>query len=125
MILKTVALKTLLLVTLLNLSFGGTGFAQTATLSHEANRIKLKIIRLDTGKTIKVRLKDKSKVKGKITEINDDHFIIAGKGVRYDEVEKVRKPESALWIVGGIGAIAGLVAFIAYCVPRECDRSSR
>lgn len=80
---------------LLNLAFSSSVFAQDTEV-RAAEKVKIKIARLGTGgRTISVKLKDKTKIKGYITEIKDDYFVLvnrknaASTQINYNQVKSI------------------------------------
>ncbi len=100
---------------IINLAFSSFAFAQTQDRATE--KIKIKVAKLGTGgKTIEVKFKDKTKIKGYITEIKDDHFVLVSKSnsastnISYDKVKNVQ-PILATYRKILLGVAAGAFAF--------------
>ena len=78
---------------------GGGPEEQAAADAKAAAKVKKKVSGIGTGmsKVVEVRLRDKTKRKGYIREIADEHFVIVDRktgattDVSYAEVEKVRR----------------------------------
>lgn len=113
-------LLTILVAAIVNLSFGGFAYSQTTNTTEKTAKIKSRVTKIGSGtKTVTVKLNDGSKVKGKIIDINDDHFVINAKQIRYDEVKSVSKPTPAWLPVVAVGSLVGIVALVA-CAAKEC-----
>jgi len=113
-------LLTILIAALINLSFVGFARSQTTNISRNAAKIKSRVAKIGVDtKTVTVKLNDGSKVKGKITEINDESFLINAKPIRYDDVKSVSTPANAWLAVVGVASLVGIIAFLA-CAAKEC-----
>lgn len=69
-----------LLVLVINLAFGATAFANTKE-DKDANfteKVKTNITKLGTGKDarVEIKLRDKTKLKGYVSEINENDFVV-------------------------------------------------
>ena len=98
--------------------------SQTETDARQTEKVKARILKLGTGKKVRleVRLKDNTMLKGYVSEITEDHFNVADAKtgavttVPYAQVQqlKVNKYPHQLAIglafVGGIIAIALILA---------------
>lgn len=100
----------------INLALGGFVFAQNAE-PEAAEKIKIKVAKIGVGgKLTEVKFKDKTKVKGYITEIREDSFVLvsrkngASTNISYDKVKDVQTILATPRKVGLIVA-AGLLAF--------------
>jgi len=108
---------TLMLIGLIiNLAFGSFAFAQDKKII-AAGKIKIKVAKLGTtGKLNKVEFKDKTKIKGYITEIKDDYFVLVSKkngtstNISYDQVKNIGRTFTTSQKVG-LTVAAGLLAF--------------
>lgn len=120
----------LLIGLLVNLAFSGSVFAQDKEV-RIAEKTKIKIAKLGVGgRTIEVKFKDKTKIKGYITEIKDDHFVLvnrkngASTNISYDQVKSL---ELGLTIFQKVGLVTGLTVLAfgiitAICVANgSCD----
>ena len=73
-----------LVVLVINLSFGGSAYAVTSKETKEtkaaklAEKVKVGITKLGTGKDarVKVKLKDGTKLKGYLSQINETSFVV-------------------------------------------------
>lgn len=81
---------------MLNLAFSNFVFAQDSE-TRAAQKIKIRVARIGTGgKVIEVKFKDKTKIKGYITEIKEDSFVLVSKkngastDISYDKVKNVQ-----------------------------------
>ena len=84
----------LLIGLIINLVFSGFAFGQDKEIK-ATEKIKIKIAKVGVGsKSIEVKLKDRTKVKGNITEIKDDYFVLVSKKnsasttISYDQVKR-------------------------------------
>lgn len=100
----------------INSAFSGFAVAQNAETG-AAEKIKIKVAKLGTvGKLNKVEFKDKSTIKGYITEIKDDYFVLVNKkngtstNISYAQVQNVGRTFTAAQKIG-LSAAAGLLAF--------------
>lgn len=109
---------------LLNLAFSSFVFAQDTEV-RAAEKVKIKIARLGTGgRTISVKLKDKTKIKGYITEIKDDYFVLvnrknaASTQINYNQVKSIGLGLSNFQkVVLGAGlGLAAVFTITAICV---------
>ena len=101
---------------ILNLAFSSFVFAQDSE-TRATQKIKIKVAKIGTGgKTIKVEFKDKTKIKGYITEIKEDSFVLVSKNngastnISYDKIKNVQ-PTLATYRKILLGAAAGAFAF--------------
>lgn len=73
-------LTLILAILVINLSLGATVFADTKEdkAAKFADKVKANIIKLGTGKDAKVqvKLKDGTKLKGYVSQISDDKFVV-------------------------------------------------
>ncbi len=81
----------------INLTFGSFVFAQD-TDARAAEKIKIQIAKFGTkGRLTEVKRKDKTKIKGYITEIKENEFVLVSKKngasttVSYTEVKDIRR----------------------------------
>ena len=112
-------LVTLLVIVFINLSFGGLAYSQTTDVSQNAAKIRSRITKIGKTRTVIVKLNDGSKIKGKITDLNDDNFLINAKQIRFDEVKRVSQPTPAWMPIVAVGSIVGIVALVV-CAAKEC-----
>lgn len=90
---------------------------QTSSNTRAVEGVKAKIVQIGTGPTarIEVRLTDGRKVKGYISEIEEDHFVIvdektcAATQIAYQQVQKVKRQKLSN-NARNIGKIAALIA---------------
>lgn len=101
---------------IINLAFSSFAFAQDAE-ARVAEKNKVKVARLGVGgKLIEVKLNDKTKIKGYITEIKEDSFVLVSKkngastDISYDKVKNVQ-PILETYRKILLGVAAGAVAF--------------
>lgn len=64
--------------------------ARQSTSTPPPNPVELKkrLVEIPTGSIVQVKLKDKTKIKGKLGEVTDEHFVV--QAVRDDKVENVQ-----------------------------------
>ncbi len=129
----------LLVSMLINLSFTQTAFAQENDDSKRAKqeekvqkrieKVKEGIREIGTGEDAKVNvvLLDKSKIKGHVTQIDDDSFAVKDKKgnesvLQYVEVKKLNGNNIPAGVWVAIGAAAGLAVFgiaILYAISKN------
>ena len=126
MLRKIIAATSIIL--LFNLAFASSIFCQNKKVS-DAEKYKSRIAKRGTsGKPIIVKLKDKTKLKGVINEINNDYFVLVNKksgastNIYYDQIKDIdkafSKTEQTIAIIGaGFGFTVIIVCFIA----RKCE----
>lgn len=116
-----------LIALMINLTFGSFVFAQE-TETRAAEKIKVKVAKLGVGgKLIEVKLADKTKVKGYITEIKDSSFVLVSKknaastNISYDKVKSVQRTFStAVYVFAGVVGVLSVVALVA-CGAGYCE----
>ena len=101
---------------ILNLAFSSFVFAQDSE-TRATQKIKIRVAEIGTGgKVIEVKFKDKTKIKGYITEIKEDGFVLVSKkngastDISYDKVKNIQ-PILATSRKVGLAVAAGLLAF--------------
>jgi len=101
---------------ILNLAFSSFVFAQDSE-TRATQKIKIRVAEIGTGgKVIEVKFKDKTKIKGYITEIKEDSFVLVSKkngastDISYDKVKNIQ-PILATSRKVGLAVAAGLLAF--------------
>lgn len=120
--------STLMLIGLIiNLAFSSFVFAQDAE-TKTAEKNKVKVAKLGTGgRLIEVKLKDDTKIKGYITEIKDDSFVLVGKknaastNISYAQVRKIQVVVPPALIIAGIAGIGLFAAIIYACGSGRCE----
>jgi hypothetical protein len=96
---------------------------QSGTEQAQAEKVKLKVTRIGTGKRtrVEIRLKDDRKLKGYIGAITEEHFMLVDSKhgtvtpITYGEVEQI-KDTSRTWLVPvvlGAATIGGLLLAVA------------
>lgn len=112
-----------LCVAFLNLCFSTPAFAQ-ARLDEDANltaKVKSSIQKLGTGKhaRVQVKLKNGTKLKGNVSQINDDSFLVTNEAtgnqteVLYSQTKQVKRSNRyGIWTVIGVGTLAAMIAII-------------
>ncbi len=109
--------STLMLIGLIiNLTFCNFVFAQD-TEARAAEKIKINVAKLGVGgKLTEVKFKDKTKIKGYITEIKEDSFVLVSKkngastDISYDKVKNIQ-PILETYRKILLGVAAGAFAF--------------
>ncbi len=101
---------------ILNLAFSSFAFAQDSE-TRATQKIKIRVAEIGTrGKVVEVKFKDKTKIKGYITEIKEDSFVLVSKkngastDISYDKVKNIQ-PILATSRKVGLTVAAGLLAF--------------
>ena len=90
-------LISLLLSTALVLLLCTTSFGVTPQQEKEAADVKARIARLGTAVLVEIRLRDKTKLKGYVYQIAEDHFVIshlttdATTNVAYADVQQLKQ----------------------------------
>lgn len=117
----------LLIGLIINLTFGSFVFAQDKE-TRATQKIKIKVAKLGTGdKVIEVKFKDKTKIKGYITEIKENNFVLVSKkdgastDIPYDKVEKLQVTVSNALAIAGIVAGGLSILLIAICATGRCE----
>jgi hypothetical protein len=125
------ALSLLLAILVLNISFGGNAFGQTKAEKKTA-KMKAEIQQLGTGKGARVKLKlgDGTIVKGYVSEIKENTFVVTKDGstgnveIEYADASKapVHVPKG-LKIVGyvALGFLVLVVITVVACRTSGCD----
>ncbi len=103
---------------------------QSATYDAQAAKARAKVESLGNNARVEVRLRDKTKVKGNVSAISADSFIVSDSKtgttttVAYNEVDEVKKPGGGLstrgWIIIGAAAAGAVVTWIVV-KPAFCD----
>jgi len=108
---------------IINLTFGGFVFAQD-TQARATEKAKISVAKFGTGgKLTEVKLNDGTKIKGYITEIKDDRFVLVSKkngasvNVPYNEVKNVRRTFTTFQRVV---VITGVTLAVIVLIPVIC-----
>ena len=118
----------ILTILIINISLSATTFADTREekVAKSAEKVKLNVAKLGTGKEAKVevKLKDGTKLKGYISQVNDRNFVVAdektGKTteVPYSRAKQVKGNNLStgvkIVIVVAVIAIIGVVGSILF-----------
>ena len=120
--------STLMLIGLIiNLAFSSFVLAQDAeTKAAEKNKVRVAKLGIG-GRLIEVKLKDDTKIKGYITEIKEDSFVLVGKknavstNISYNQVKKIQKIVPTTLVVAGIVAIGLVAVFVVVCGTGRCE----
>lgn len=108
---------------LFNLTCYSTAMANPEKEAKFAAKVKAEIAKLGTGTDarIKVKLRDKTKLKGYVSETNEDHFVVVNEKlgiatpVAYSKVKQVKGKnnltEEEILIGIGIAVIIGVLIF--------------
>ncbi len=101
---------------ILNLAFSSFAFAQDSE-TRATQKIKIRVAEIGTrGKVVEVKFKDKTKIKGYITEIKENNFVLVSKknsastDISYDKIKNIQ-PILATSRKVGLAVAAGLLAF--------------
>ncbi len=112
---------------IINLAFGSFVFAQDAE-TKAAEKIKVKVARLGVGgKLIEVKLKDKTKIKGYITEIKNDYFVSVSKkngastNISYNQVKSVESILLKALLIPALVVTVLTVSLFVYCATGRCE----
>lgn len=121
----------ILLVLMLQLVIGGQPvYSQSDNPDPLADKARVDVSSLGTGKQVEVKLRDKSKLKGHIIETAQDSFTLADsksattRTVAYADVAQVKKVGSgSSWKTWGIlaGIAAGAIVTWIIVKPALCD----
>lgn len=117
-----------------NLSLGSSAFAETKDekAAKLAQKVKANIIKLGTGPDarIEVKLKDGTKVKGYVSEINESSIVIVDENksvpteVQYSQLKKIKGKNLStgdkVWIAAGIISVVFIVWFSLAFRAKSC-----
>jgi hypothetical protein len=111
---------------LLNLTFYSTAIANTEKDAKFAEKVKTNIVKLGIGQNarIKVKLKDGTKLKGYVSQINENSFVVTNETngmtteVPYPQAKQVKgnNMSTGVKIAIGIGILIGIVVVLALIV---------
>lgn len=108
---------------IINLSFGSFAFAQN-TQTRATEKAKISVAKFGTGgRLTEVKLNDNTKIKGYITEIKDDRFVLVSKkngatvNIPYNEVKSVRRTFTTFQRVA---VITGVTLGVIVLIPVIC-----
>ncbi|MGI8555100.1 MAG: hypothetical protein ACR2LT_01935 [Pyrinomonadaceae bacterium] len=119
-----------LTILVINLSLGATAFADTKEdkAAKFAEKVKMNITKLGTGKNakIEVKLKNGTKLKGYIGQINENNFVIVDEKtgvateVPYPNAKKVKgnNLSNGAKIAIAVGILAAIVLFTIYAASK-------
>ncbi len=121
-------------ILVVNLALGTTAFAETKEEKEAkfAEKVKVNIIKLGTGKDarVQVKLKDGTKLKGFISKINEDSFTVSNETtgteteVPYPNAKQVKgnnlSTGDKIWIAVGVTAVALIIALSIIFQPKSC-----
>jgi len=112
------------------LSFTFTTNAQSTAADVEKVRSKVQTLAVNRDKKVEVKLKDTTKVKGYITSVAQDSFVVGNSAsgsaetITYTDVVDVKKSGGGLstksWLIIG-GVAAGVVTTWIIVKPAVCD----
>src|SRR5262245_17022043 len=131
MYIKTTAL--VLVALLLNITSPPRAFAGTSPEKEArfAEKVKTEIAKLGTGRDarVEVKLRDKTKLKGHISEVGDESFAVvdvktgAATTVSYSQVKQVKgnNLSTGAAIAIGIGIGIGIIVLLAYIGTKVDD----
>lgn len=116
-------------ITSLNLSFPTTTFAQT-DIDAAKTRSKVQTLSANRDKKVEVKLRDNTKYKGHISEVESDSFTLTesktgtSQKFAYSEVDDVKKVGGGIstktWLIIG-GVAAGSITTWLIVKPAVCD----
>lgn len=96
-----------------------------------AGKVKLGIEKLGSGRDtrVEVKLRDKTRLKGYISEISDNGFVVtdvktgASKNVAYAEVRQIKgnNMSTGAKIAIGVGVAVGLILLISWLIATHLD----
>ncbi len=127
-------LTLILTILVINLSLGATAFADTNDdkAAKFADKVKVNITKLGTGKEarVQVKLKDGTKLKGFISKINENSFAVSNEKtgmeteVPYPNAKQVKgnnlSTGDKIWIAVGITAVVLIVVLSVAFQPERC-----
>ncbi len=119
-----------LAVLVLNLAFGATAFGSTSNeekAARDAEKVKANIVKLGTGKDarIEVKLKDGGKLKGYVSQINENSFVVMDEKmavateVAYPSANQVKgnNLSTGVKIAIGVGIAIAVILIIGFLAP--------
>ncbi len=122
-----------LVILVINLAFGTTAFASTKKEKEArfAAKVKNEIAKLGTGTDarVEVKLRDKTKLKGYISQINENSFVIVPDNantpteVPYSQTKQVNGNNLSTGAKIAIGVAIGVAAFflVTYIIFKNSD----
>jgi len=125
-----------LMILVINLAFGATAFAGTKADKEArfAAKVKNEIAKLGTGTDarVEVKLRDKTKLKGYISQINENSFVVIADNtntpteVLYPQTKQVKGNNLSTGAKIAIGVAIGVAAFfiVAYIIFKSSDLGS-
>jgi hypothetical protein len=126
---KNISIMLLAVITALGFLSPLSTHAQTST-DQAKIRSKVQALGVNPDKKIEVKLRDTTKVKGYITSVNQDNFIVSNTAtntpetIAYSDVVDIKKSGGGLstksWLIIG-GAAAGAIVTWAIVKPAVCD----
>ena len=66
-----------------------------------------RIVKLNRKVTVFFKDESKANIKGRLKEVNEDYIIVGSQEIFVDEIDKMRVPNLAVRIVGGVLAVPG------------------
>jgi hypothetical protein len=127
---KQLALLTSVALIAITVTFPGAISAQTTT-DAAANKARFEVQKISSnrGQKVEIKLRDSSKIKGYISEVAQDNFVVsdpktgASQTLSYAEVSSVKKASGSSikpWLI--LGAVAAGVGITwAIVKPAVCD----
>jgi len=128
---KQLALLTSVALIAITVTFPGAINAQTTTDSVAIDKARLEVQKISSnrGQKVEIKLRDSSKIKGYISEVAQDNFVVsdpktgASQTLSYAEVSSVKKTSGGSikpWLI--LGAVAAGVGITwAIVKPAVCD----
>ncbi|MEP6718759.1 MAG: hypothetical protein ABJB21_06445 [bacterium] len=118
-------------MTVLAGSFGlQAAFGQSATFDAKASKARAKVENLGNNARVEVKLRDTTKIKGRISAITPESFTVTDaktgitNTVSYAEVDEVKKAGGGLstkgWVIIGASAVGAVVTWVIV-KPVFCD----
>ncbi|MGI8468137.1 MAG: hypothetical protein ACR2N3_06770 [Pyrinomonadaceae bacterium] len=119
-------LTLIIAILVINLSFGATAFAETKAekTAKFAEKVKANIAKLGTGKDAKiaVKLKDGTKLKGYVSQINENSFVVVDEKtgsateVPYPNAKQVKcnNLSNGAKVAIAVGILAAVILFTIY-----------
>lgn len=112
-------LTLILTVFVINLSLSASVFAETSKEAKQAEKVKVNITKLGTGKDarVEVKLRNKTKLKGYVSEINENNFVViddktgASNEVAYSNAKQVKGNNLSTGVKIAI-VVAGVIGVI-------------
>lgn len=124
-----------LVISVINLSFGAAAFAGAKTDKEAkfAAKVKNELVKLGTGTDarVEVKLRDKTKLKGYVSQINEDSFVVVKDNtntpveVSYSQTKQIKgnNLSTGAKIAIGIGIGVAILFVVLYLLVTDGDGS--